>query len=189
MLRKFLLSLFFIVIAFSQVEALPPTYARVWVGVNYVHDSIPHVDIKYDLGVGTGLAVGMYCWEWLRFEIEGDYRFNKIDDIRVDGLSSGISGDVHDWAVLFNTIVDICPCWIVCPYVGIGLGYGWERASLSGPRLDLVRESDSEFVYQPLVGLRYQVFECTDVTLEYRFLPYETDVYSHSFAFGLCQHF
>ena len=85
-------------------------------------------NLKLDENVGfEGIgAIGYGIGNGFRFEIEGDFLRNGIDQLGRTPFAAATSGTVHTYGVMVNALydMDIGVPWLF-PYVGIGAGYQW----------------------------------------------------------------
>ena len=137
--------------------------------------------------VGYGLGNG------LRFELEGNYRSNKLNKLDlVGGGKYSAGGDEMKYGVMVNALYDINLASMgvsfpVVPYVGVGAGYSWVQQRNSrfygntGPQAgapagyaNQFRSNDTEgaFAYQAILGAALPIASVPGLalTLEYRFM-------------------
>ena len=135
---------------------------------------------RFDTGVvGLG-AVGYGFGNGLRVEVEGDYRYNRIDPRPVLGRVSA-GGREQKYGAMVNALFDLdVRSPYVFPYVGAGVGYQWvaqryERVRALPGLGTTVEESggtDSSFAYQGIAGLSFPIPPVVGLSLtaEYRFM-------------------
>jgi OOP family OmpA-OmpF porin len=127
-----------------------------------------------DLSVGYGLGNG------LRFELEGDYRYNNFNGTSFSGTSGTASagGQEQKMGAMANAVYDfvgLIP--YVQPYVGVGVGYQWAKDSNlhfgSGPfAVTAPTNTEGSFAYQGIIGASLPVVGVPGLalTLDYRFM-------------------
>ena len=107
--------------------------------------------------------------EW-RLEVEGGYRYNRLDTILpAGGVTSSIDGHLRNTTVMANAIHDIVsPEGVV---LSLGAGVGAVHTRLDSPALASDFDGDDvSLAFQGLVGLSVPVNDWLDMSLNYRFL-------------------
>jgi OmpA-OmpF porin, OOP family len=140
----------------------------------------PGSTLNSHAGPAGVLAVGWGLGNGLRFEAEGDFRWNKfygISDTGIPGSSAG--GQEQKFGPMFNVLYDfvgLVP--YVQPYVGLGAGYQWVNEQ-SGVAFDTAGDSVSlgdatkgSFAYQAIIGVAMPIAAAPGLALtaEYRFM-------------------
>ncbi len=125
--------------------------------------------------VGLG-SFGYAFGNGFRLELKGSYRQNGLDGLVGTTAPTSASGNIQNYGVMANLLfdMDIGQSWLY-PYVGGGVGYGWDR--LSDARLSQAGSSFSStdtaggFAYQAIAGLSFPVSGVPglSVTAEYRY--------------------
>jgi OmpA-OmpF porin, OOP family len=144
--------------------------------------------IEFNPGVTGVLALGWGFGNGLRAEIEGDYRWNHLNN----GPGSG--PEEQKFGPMVNALYDfnmVSPMFV--PYVGVGIGYQWADLSASG-----FSTTEGSFAYQAILGAAIPIPAVPGLafTAEYRFLGLAgnrdypdgfraTDDYNHSIMLGL----
>ncbi len=88
--------------------------------------------IKMDLGFRSSAALGAEM-KWFRAELEYSYRKAKFDNatLNIPGFNViDIQGYLKAHALLSNIYFKLYKSAIFSPYIGGGVGYGWQRAKL-----------------------------------------------------------
>lgn len=188
-LRKALLAatLLSLPLAAAQAQGWDPRVQGVYVGAgagfNYLQGSSDSgIDAGFGWGFGGVLSVGYGFGNGLRLELEGNYRQNDVDSIKVSGVGSlpRVGGTARSYGVMVNALYDFV-LGPVAPYVGVGAGYVWHDyddvgfnvrdAQGNNGRLAF-GGTEGAFAYQAIVGLALpiQAVPGLALTAEYRFL-------------------
>jgi len=123
--------------------------------------------------VGYGLGNG------LRFEVEGDYRWNRFRRLHGTPFPTNAGGSQENYGAMGNVLFDFdvgSPFFF--PYVGVGAGYMWThwknvRAyGTNFPESFGADDSYGDFAYQGIIGAAYPIppVPGLSLTLEYRFM-------------------
>lgn len=107
-------------------------------------------ELELDTGFGISVAAGKNFGEGGRGEVEYSYRANAISDLTDEEIN------VH--IVMYNMVYDIQNNTMITPYLGVGVGVGWEEEA-----------EGTEFAYQLLAGISYEVAPKADLILGYRY--------------------
>ncbi|TCI00947.1 OmpA family protein [Roseococcus sp. SYP-B2431] len=175
----------------AQAQPITGLYIGGGVGANYREDGGATVSVgRTTVGVGTGsvrtnwgyTALGSIGWGFgngLRVELEGNYRNNAVR--RVGGASTS-GGTIHQYGAMANALFDFNFLNLnaggvgIVPYVGAGVGYGWNdwrnvngRSGSTQVRTD---DRDGQFAYQGIAGVAFGLDAMVPglaLTAEYRF--------------------
>jgi len=177
----------------AQAQPITGLYIGGGVGTNYREISDNNLRLT---GPGGASANGAFevktNWGWtalgsigwgfgngLRVEIEGNYRNNAVR--RVSGASTS-GGTVHQYGVMANALYDFNFLNLnvggvgIVPYVGAGVGYGWNdwrnANGRNGPAQIRVDDRDGQFAYQGIAGVAFALDSMAPglaLTTEYRF--------------------
>ena len=139
---------------------------------------------RFDEGGFGGVgSVGYGLGNGLRFEVEGDYRPNRLPHVggtarpRRQGQSTQ-----QDYGVMGNALydVDLRPYGVsfVTPYVGVGAGYQWSHingfatTNATTGNVAHLGGTSGNFAYQGIVGAAFPISAVPGLALtaEYRFL-------------------
>jgi len=134
------------------------------------------VQLRRDNGfVGLG-SLGYAFGNGFRLELEGSYRQNGLNGLSGTALPTSVSGTLENYGLMANVLfdMDIRLPWLY-PYIGGGVGYGWDR--LSGARFansdTSFSSSDTQggFAWQAIAGLSFPISGVPglSVTAEYRY--------------------
>jgi outer membrane protein OmpA-like peptidoglycan-associated protein len=131
-------------------------------------------------GVG---AVGWGLGNGLRFEIEGDYRQNEVDERTGSPTAGSSSGHTENYGAMANVLYDLdlnawgVPTFGITPYIGAGAGYQWGHLSPittinNDGTLDRVGGTNGSFAFQGIAGLAFPVAAVPGLSLtaEYRYM-------------------
>jgi OOP family OmpA-OmpF porin len=138
---------------------------------------------SFDPGLAAVLSVGWGFGNGLRAEIEGNFRYNEVDDVTFRGVSGVGGGRGKTYGIMANVLYDFGTRsnWPVLPYIGIGAGYAiteydnvnWRGRATNGTTFPSYRidDDDGEFAYQAIVGVGVPVRAVPGlaITAEYRF--------------------
>jgi OOP family OmpA-OmpF porin len=136
---------------------------------------------SFEAGAAGVASIGYGFGNGLRVELEGDYRYNKVDNSRNGGALS-TRGREDKYGGMVNALFDLdVGSPYVFPYIGAGAGYSWvDRRTQQdfgfGQSL-ITRGVDSSFAYQAIAGLSFPVPPVTglSVTAEYRYFALAED--------------
>jgi OOP family OmpA-OmpF porin len=145
-------------------------------GGNFLHTRCkPH----YNTGYAAGGFLGYEWCDGLRVEAEGTYRHNtrKLHHAG-DADNERSKNHLHSWSFMGNVLYDFnisgwdscLPCWSSCwtscitPYVGAGIGWSHQRFQHASHH-----NKYTGFAWQVIGGLAYEINECMDIALDYRF--------------------
>ncbi|MBX6372710.1 MAG: OmpA family protein [Acetobacteraceae bacterium] len=189
----------------SRAEAQPVTglYVAGGAGVNWLQSTRDSTSSTIAPGLGgsdfkasflTGFA-GVVSLGWgfgngLRAEVEGNFRWNPVDEVTAFNqrlLRSG--GYARSYGVMANLLYDFDPAYLglagqswIQPYIGAGVGYVWHDYSRVRGRFPAapgtaefqVDDTDGAFAYQAIVGAAFPFAPLgvpgLTLTAEYRFL-------------------
>ncbi len=89
-------------------------------------DGSGHLRLDQKLGFQGVGAIGYGLGNGFRFEVEGDFSRNGIDQLGRTSFPTAANGTVHTYGVMANALydMDIGVPWLF-PYVGVGAGYQW----------------------------------------------------------------
>ncbi len=140
-------------------------------------------NLKYDIGPVVVGSIGYGLGNGLRFELEGDYRSNKVRRFNGGSPISSAGGDEVKYGAFINALYDLdlsgfgIPFLPANPYVGIGGGYMHNkfsnlRISAPGQFLRSTGETD-DLAYQAILGFSFPLYDAVPglaLTAEYRFM-------------------
>ncbi|GGG45206.1 membrane protein [Caldovatus sediminis] len=185
----------------AQAQPVTGLYLGAGAGVNWLQESSDTVptapgfpgvtgEIETNTGWGGVLSLGWGFGNGLRAEIEGNFRSNDVDSVRVGAAGIGSArlpnsgGRVRSYGVMGNVLYDIGAVqrWPVHVTLGAGVGYVWhDYDAVGGALVDPVTgdrvgvridDTDGRFAYQAIAGVSVPIAAVPGlaVTAEYRFL-------------------
>ena len=123
-------------------------------------------------GFNVGARAG-YEWGPLRFEEEFNFGNNKADRLNAFGVGVPISGQRNRYAIMTNAIYDFTFGWPITPHLGVGIGAVnlVDKISTKPPAaFTIASNSQWEFGYQGIAGIRYNINPALAFDLDYRYL-------------------
>jgi OmpA-OmpF porin, OOP family len=143
-----------------------------WTGLPYQTDTIDglgSVPVEFSAGYNVGVRSGYQSGPW-RFEEEYSYRQNDTAEFGA-GDSNGVSGNRHTHSIMTNVLYDLTIGWAVTPHIGVGIGamdvFDSLRVPVSG---QVFNDSNWQFGYQAIAGLRCDINPLLALDLDYRYL-------------------
>jgi OOP family OmpA-OmpF porin len=146
-------------------------------GINFLEDSDLEVNIPnnpplegglvVDTGWATGVAFG-YQWE-NGFALEGEttYRENGLKRQEMMGSTFDIRGDVNSFAGMLNAKYELDTGGPFTPFIGAGIGAALITVDANPGTPDAFKDSDTEFAYQAMAGVNYEVSSQFTLGLEF----------------------
>ncbi len=126
---------------------------------------------SFNDGFNVGVRGG-YEWGPWRFEEEFRYQQNGQSRFSVAGFGVPVSGDRNAYAVMSNLIYDFNLGWALTPHIGAGIGAVGlhEGLNLRPNGLAITDNTQWEFGYQGIAGIRYNINPALAFDLDYRYL-------------------
>jgi OmpA-OmpF porin, OOP family len=126
--------------------------------------------------VGVG-SVGYGLGNGARFEIEGDFSRNGINQLGGTSFPTKADGTVRNYGVMANALydMDIGMPWLY-PYVGVGAGYQWtnlNNTSFTGNNFRFgTNDTSGSFAWQAIIGTSIPIPNVPGLsaTVDYRFM-------------------
>ena len=149
-------------------------------GLNWtLNTSFNSIVTEWDTGPGaatmnaffqTGWAAGgMIGYDFVgpRVEVEAVYRDNMATVNAADplGMSGNVGADFNQTSVMANVFYDFMAGRPITPYIGAGVGVAFLNASTLG-----VSSSSTQFAYQGIVGVGWNIDEQFRLNLDGRYL-------------------
>jgi outer membrane protein OmpA-like peptidoglycan-associated protein len=142
-------------------------------------DGAGHLKLDEHLGVDGIAAIGYGLGNGFRFEIEGDFGRNGINQLGRTPFPASTNGTVHTMGVMVNALydMDIGMPWLY-PYVGAGVGYQWTHldglnvAQAGGPFAVSTNDTEGNPAGQLIAGVSMPIASVPGLsaTAEYRFM-------------------
>ncbi len=167
----------------AQAQPVNGLYVGAGVGGNYRHDAtIPGSTVRPETLGWVGL--GSICYGFgngLRAELEGNFRQNDVSHFRSSGVNIPNSrGNLRTWGVMANALYDFQVGGPLTPYLGVGVGYGWNEWRRAGFAVSTpaaaaslrINDTDGSLAYQAIAGVAYNMYDMVpgmSLTAEYRF--------------------
>jgi len=141
---------------------------------------------RFDDGYNVGGRAGLEWGPW-RFEEEFRFQKNTPRSFSVGGLPAGLcggtagctgkvatTGDRRAYAIMTNAIYDFAGwnwLWGITPHIGGGIGAVGQHEGLRPKGFgEIVQNTQWEFGYQAIAGLRYKFSPSVVLDLDYRYL-------------------
>ena len=144
-----------------------------WTGLSYQTDTIDglgSVPVEFSAGYNVGVRGGYQSGPW-RFEEEYSYRHNDAAGFGAGDGTNGVNGNRHTHSIMSNVLYDLTTGWSITPHIGVGIGAMRVFDGLSVPRNRVVfNDSNWQFGYQAIAGLRYDINPLLAFELDYRYL-------------------
>ena len=146
--------------AFSEVALIAPSF---------VSDQL-----SFDTG-WAALATAGYAFD-NNWRIEGELGYRK-NDLELDQFFGGkapstvrTDGDLTEYTAMVNVIYDVPLTEKLSLNIGVGAGVDYADIDFKGAGSD----SDTNFAYQAIAGVTYEINKRLDLTLTYRYLHVES---------------
>jgi outer membrane protein OmpA-like peptidoglycan-associated protein len=164
------------VVTQAQTLQYPGFYIGAIGGVNWMFNNSFNTTVTTPFGSASGTtnlnnnigwaAGGMIGYDFVgpRVEVEGMYRDNT-GTVTLNGLSGSTNSDVNQVSVMGNILYDFNAGGTIVPYIGAGAGVAFINASLTGTNA----VSSTQFAYQAMVGVGYNVDPMIRINLEGRY--------------------
>ncbi len=130
---------------------------------------------KLSESFGDGFNIGArggYEWGPWRFEEEFRYQQDGISGLSIAGLKvPGVTGNREAYAIMTNAIYDFNLGWPITPHLGAGVGAVVLHDGVGVKGFGTFASSDdTEFGYQGIAGVRYNINPALAFDLDYRYL-------------------
>ncbi len=163
-----------------QQERWPRWYVGISGGVSFLDDSdlsgVNTGEVQYDTGgivtvaLGDRPHFGNAFMDSMRFEVEGGWHHNSLDNGTVNAAAVNFTEDLRVMSIMGNAFYDFRNASRWTPYVGAGAG--WAHVSLDNDAaLANTDDSDTTWAWQLMAGVAYspQSIPLTEWSLGYRF--------------------
>src|SRR5271155_2963304 len=136
-----------------------------------------HLQENYSSGFATGVRGG-YEWGPWRLEEEFRYANTSLNSINAGGFHASANGGLQSYAFMTNALYDFNVGWAITPHIGAGIGavdlvdgVSLQHAGPFGLKAGtLYNSSTTEFGYQAIAGIRYNINPSLAFDLDYRYL-------------------
>lgn len=165
----------------AQAQSSSGYYGGLMGGLNLLQDSDVsgsgvNATASFDHGYAilgvVGYDYGKYSFGGLRSELELGYRSNGADSISGSNTTvgvGGLSGDVKAYSAMINGLYDLPVNFPVRPYLGAGIGIAHIDVDKVARDSGFINDSDTQFAYQGIAGLGWDVDPKWRVNLDYRY--------------------
>ncbi len=158
---------------------MPPIDAE-FSAVALVAPSFAQTQVEFDTG-WAGFATVGYAFD-NNWRIEGEIGYRQ-NDFTVDTFFGGkaariipdASGDLTEYTAMVNVIYDVPLTDKLNLNLGLGAGVDYADLDVNGVGSD----SDTNFAYQAIAGVTYEVSKRLDLTLTYRYLHVDSPEFSN----------
>jgi OmpA-OmpF porin, OOP family len=144
-----------------------------WTGLPYQTDTIDRlrpIPVGFSAGYNVGVRGGYQLGAW-RFEEELSFRRNNTVEFGNSDGTNGISGTRRTHSIMTNVIYDLPTGRPITPHIGVGIGAMDVFDGLSTSRIGQVfNDSNWQFGYQAIAGLRYDINPLLALDFDYRYL-------------------
>ncbi|WP_409433126.1 outer membrane protein [Litorimonas sp. RW-G-Af-16] len=89
--------------------------------------------------------------------------------VTVGNLVADGQGDIKSTSVFANVFYDIETDSAITPYVGGGIGYGWNKVDYSPSATPIIDDKDNGFVWQAMAGAAFAVSDRSAITAGVRY--------------------
>lgn len=163
-------------------------YASAFAGANWLH--LKNIEYaKFKVGYAGVAALGMVINPDWRVEVEGSYRRNELDYLKVFAghhVHPKLHSDTK--ALLANLYYEMNFGSAIRPYIGLGLGYSEIRMVYSSHYENLT-EKKGQVCSQVILGAKTSLTESVDLGLEYRYFTSKHDIVQQNVGLSLTQLF
>jgi OmpA-OmpF porin, OOP family len=144
-----------------------------WTGLPYQTDTIDGqgpVPVEFAAGYNVGVRGGYQLGPW-RFEEEYSYRQDGATQFGAGNGTNAINGNRHTHSIMTNVLYDLATGWPITPHIGVGVGAMDVFDSLrSSGGAQIFNDSNWQFAYQAIAGLRYVIYPHLALDVDYRYL-------------------
>ena len=121
-------------------------------------------------GFNVGARAG-YEWGPWRFEEEFRYQQNGQSRFNIAGFNVPVTGDRNAYAIMSNVIYDFTLGYPITPHIGAGIGAVGLREGLNLRNgATITNDTQWEFGYQAIAGIRYNINPALAFDVDYRYL-------------------
>jgi len=125
---------------------------------------------RFNDGYNVGARAG-YMWGPWRFEEEFRYQQNGVNGLGIGPFNVGATGNREAYAIMTNGIYDFNIGWALTPHIGAGVGAVVLHDGVGIKGVGTFGSSDdTEFGYQAIAGVRYNINPSLAFDIDYRYL-------------------
>jgi opacity protein-like surface antigen len=156
----------------------------------FIDDGVDTGEFSFEDGfVATG-AIGQSFGDVFRAELEGGYRTNSFDEMRIDGDGVyAINADMRALSLMSNVYIHLFPHNFISPFIGVGVGVANIEADIDR----YGRADDTVFAYQVASGCSIAMSRSLSFDIQYRYFAtedpdlngVETEYATHDLFVGL----
>lgn len=186
--RLLLLSLLLFVPGLAHAQPIQGLYVSLGGGYNFTQTSkvtplsngfgAAHLRLEENGGYRGLGSIGYALGNGWRFEIEGDFLRNGVDQLGRTPFPTDASGHVNRYGVMANALFDMdIGNRYIFPYLGMGAGYMWTNMDTrfvqpGGPFSFNSDDTQARFAWQGILGSAFPVpgMPGLSLTAEYRFM-------------------
>jgi opacity protein-like surface antigen len=156
----------------------------------FVDDGGDTGEFSFEDGFALTGAIGQSFGDVIRIEVEGGYRANSFDEMRIDGSGvSDIDGDMRALSLMSNVYLNLLPYSDISPFIGFGAGVANIEADIDR----YGSADDTVFAYQIAAGCSIAMSPSVDFEMQYRYFAtedpdfngLETEYATHNLFLGL----
>jgi OmpA-OmpF porin, OOP family len=138
-----------------------------------------HLRLDQHVGVDGIGSIGYGLGNGFRFEVEGDFQRNGLEELARTPFAASIDGTLHNYGMMGNVLYDMdIGSPRVYPYLGLGAGYQWTKldgmtvTQAGGPFRASFDNTSGSFAWQAIAGLSFPIASVPGLsaTAEYRFM-------------------
>ncbi len=137
-----------------------------------------HLRLQKQNGFAGLGSIGYALGNGFRFEVEGDFLRNGINQLGRTPFPTAASGHVNRYGVMGNALFDMdIGNRYIFPYLGFGAGYMWTNLNTSfvqpgGPFSFSTNSTQARFAWQGILGSSFPIpgMPGLSLTAEYRFM-------------------
>ena len=175
------------VISQAQTLQYPGFYVGAVGGVNWMLNNSFNSTVSAPGGFGSGTtyasmntgwaAGGMVGYDFVgpRLELEGMYRDNT-GTLTFPNVAGSLGTDINQVSVMANVLYDFNAGGVIVPYIGAGAGVAFINGSINGGG----SSSSTQFAYQGIIGVGYNIDPMFRINLEGRYYGTTTPNFSNT---------
>lgn len=186
--------------AYVAPEPCSPWFSAISAGPFWLQDididagAGVRADIEFDTGWGINVTpIGYQLSDMISLSLNTGYYTADFDSLTVAGVGFALDGDVEIVPVMANVALEFPIADRLSFFVGGGLGVVYTDTEIGVPALAIAAQDDDwNFGIQGTAGLAYEIVQCVDLTLAYRyqhvFEDDDEDLQGHSIEAGILIH-